>query len=61
MLPDCLGETFFDDDSDLGCGKGQAVVTIDGALDAACPGKGLVGTEKYGADLQQTGCNRLLP
>jgi hypothetical protein len=34
-------------------GEGQAIVTVDRALDAAGPGEGLVRPEKNGADGQK--------
>ena len=36
----------------LGRGQGQAVVAVNGALDAAGPGEGFLGPEKHRADGQ---------
>ena len=36
-----------------GSGEGQAVVAVDGALDAAGPGEGLVRPQEHRADAQQ--------
>ncbi len=43
-------EAFLDVGADFGGGEGEAVVTVDGAVDAACPSKGVVGTEEDGSD-----------
>ena len=39
--------------ADGGGGEGQAVVAVDGALDAGGPGKGLVRPQEYGTDRQK--------
>ena len=53
VLADQIHQTGFHMSADFGSGQSQAVVTVDGALDAGGPGEGLIGTQEHGADAQQ--------
>ena len=50
VLADKVHQPLLHMGADLGGGEGQAVVAVDGALDAAGPGKGLVRAEEHRAD-----------
>ena len=60
VLADQVHQTLFHVGADGGGRQGQAVVTVDGALDAAGPGEGLVGPQEHGADAQQVMGNGFL-
>ena len=47
------GQALLHIQADLVVGEGQAVVAVDGALDAAGPGEGLVRAEEHRLDFQQ--------
>ena len=53
VLPDQLHQALLHLGTDGGGGEGQAVVAVDGALDAAGPGEGLVRPQEHRADAQQ--------
>ena len=53
------GQPLFDLGAHCGRGQRQAIVAIDGALDAAGPGEGLVGAEDDGLNAQKSLCNLL--
>ena len=53
MGADQLHQALLHGRADGGSGEGQAVVAVDGALDAAGPGEGLVRPQEHRADAQQ--------
>ena len=53
LLPYDLGYALLDVLAHLGVGQGEAVVAVDGALDARSPGEGLIGTEEDRLDAEQ--------